>query len=154
MNTDLKNLTDWFRANQLSVNPSQTKYILFSRNVQSMQFIPDMLLHIDNEHLERVNSTKFLGIHIDSHLTWEDHIEHCRSKLSSGIYAIHMSKHFLNKNHVIIIYYRLIHPHLTNRLNRLWGNALQKYIRKLEILQKKSWESPNITPPRHHCLNN
>ena len=136
VNTDLKNLTDWFRANQLSVNPSKTKYILFSRNVQSMQFIPEMFLHIDNEHLERVNSTKFLGIHIDSHLTWQDHIEHCRSKLSSGIY-INKSKHFLNKNHLRILYYSLIHPHLTYGL-RLWGNALQKYIRKLEILQKKS----------------
>ena len=102
VNTDLKNLTDWFRSNQLSVNPSKTKYILFSRNAQSMPFIPEMFLHIDNEHLERVNSTKSLGIHIDSHLTWEDHIEHCRSKLSSGIYTINMSKHLLNKNHLII----------------------------------------------------
>ena len=53
-----------------------------------MKFIPELFLQIDNEYLERVNSTKFLGIYIDSHLTWEDHIE-------------------------------------------------QKYIRKLEILQKK-----------------
>ena len=41
------------------------------------------------------------------------------------------------KNHLRILYYSLIHPHLTYGL-RLWGNALQKYIRKLEILQKKS----------------
>ena len=43
VNIDLKNLTDWFRANQLSVNLSETKYILFSRN--------EMFLQIDNEHL-------------------------------------------------------------------------------------------------------
>ena len=58
-----------------------------------------------------------------------------------------MSKHFLNKNHLRIVYYSLIHPHLT-----------QKYIRKLEILPKKSCSeqlpAQNITPPRHHCLNN
>ena len=45
-------------------------------------------------------------------------------------YAMNMSKHFLNKNHLRIVYYSLIHPHLTY--------ALQKYIRKLEILQKKA----------------
>ena len=61
VNTDLNNLTDWFRANQLSVNPSKTKYILFSRNVQSMQFISEMFLQIYNEHLERANSTKSWG---------------------------------------------------------------------------------------------
>ena len=31
VNTDLYTLNDWFRANQLSVNPSKTKYILFSK---------------------------------------------------------------------------------------------------------------------------
>ena len=30
VNTELYTLNDWFRANQLSVNPSKTKYMLFS----------------------------------------------------------------------------------------------------------------------------
>ena len=32
VNFDLKTLTDWFKANQLSVNPSKTKSILFKRS--------------------------------------------------------------------------------------------------------------------------
>ena len=36
VNSDLKSLTDWFRANQLSVNPTKTKYILFSKKVTPM----------------------------------------------------------------------------------------------------------------------
>ena len=36
VNSDLKSLTDWFRANQLSVNPTKTKYIRFSKNVTPM----------------------------------------------------------------------------------------------------------------------
>ena len=45
-------------------------------------------VHIDNEHLERVQATKFIGIHIDEHFTSEYHINHCKK----GICAIIMSK--------------------------------------------------------------
>ena len=31
INSDMDNLNDWFKANQLSVNPSKTKYILFTK---------------------------------------------------------------------------------------------------------------------------
>ena len=31
VNSDLNTLDDWFRANQLSVNPTKTKYILFAK---------------------------------------------------------------------------------------------------------------------------
>ena len=96
-----------------------------------------LFLKIDNEKLEQVNFTKFLGVFIDSHLTWENHIEHCKSKVSSGIYALNMSKHVLKQSHLKILYYSLIHSHLTYGLI-LWGNALQKYISKLERVQKKA----------------
>ena len=67
VNSDLKSRTDWFRANQLSVNPTKTKYIMLSKNVTPMT--DGLFLQIDNEKLEQVNSTTFLGVFIDSHLT-------------------------------------------------------------------------------------
>ena len=52
-------LDDWFKANQLSVNPAKTKYILFSRRDTASEHDLDLL--IDDEKLERVHCTKFLG---------------------------------------------------------------------------------------------
>ena len=133
VNSDLKSLTDWFRANQLSVYPTKTKYIVSSKNVTPMT--DGLFLQIDNEKLEQVNSTKFLKIFTKLHLTWENHIEHCKSKVSSGIYALNISKHVLRQSHLKILYYCLVHSHLTYGLI-LWGNALQKSISKLERVQK------------------
>ena len=90
-----------------------------------------LFLQIDNEKLDQVNSTKFIGVIIDSHLTWEYHIDLCISEVSRGIYTLNISKHVLQQSHLKILCYSLIHSHLTYGLI-LWENALQKYISKLE----------------------
>ncbi len=135
VNTDLHALNDWFRANQLSVNPTKTKYILFTKHGNTTA--DGLFLHIENDHLERVQTTKFLGVFMDEHFTWEYHIDHCKKKISKGIYAINMSKHVLDKTNLKILYYSLVHPYLLYGI-RLWGNAMQKHIGKLEIMQKKA----------------
>jgi len=56
-NQDLAALSDWFRANQLSVNASKTKYIIFGND----NAIGNNL-EIDGVPLERVHTTKFSGI--------------------------------------------------------------------------------------------
>ena len=88
VNYDLDVLDDWFKANQLSASPSKTKYILFSRRDTASEHDLDML--IDDEKLERVHCTKFLGLFIDEHFIWDHHIEHCKKKVSRGVYAINM----------------------------------------------------------------
>ena len=134
VNHDLQILNDWFKANQLSVNPSKT-FILFSRGGDRTAH--DLSIYINDEKLEQVQTTKFLGLYIDEKLSWEYHIEHCKSKVSKGVYAINSSKHILSQRHLKILYYSLIHPHLLYGI-RLWGNAYQKYICRLEIAQKKA----------------
>ena len=60
VNSDLKSLTDWFRANQLSVNPTKTKYISCYLKMWHL-WLMRCFSKLDNEKLEQVHSTKFLG---------------------------------------------------------------------------------------------
>ena len=78
MNVALNGLSDWCKANQLSANPTKTKYTHFGcRNI----VVPVYLrLSMDGELLERVPSTKFLGMFIDEQLTWEYHIKHWQKR--------------------------------------------------------------------------
>ena len=82
--SDLENLTDWFRANKLSLNVTKTNFILFSNDTRS---IADKIikLNLSNININRVSETKFLGIIIDDKLTWQKHIEYTRNKISSGL---------------------------------------------------------------------
>ena len=94
-------------------------------------------LYIEGTILERVPCTKFLGLYIDEHLSWKQHIDHCKKKMSSGIYAMNMAKHILSINHLRTLYYSLVHPYATYGI-RLWGNTYQKHTKKLEVLQKRA----------------
>ncbi len=135
MNHDLKQLSDWFRANQLSVNATKTKYMFITK--QKVNISNDLSLCIGTEKLERVTSTKFLGLILDEKMLWHDHIDHCSKKVSSGLYAMNAAKRYLTSEHLHILYCSLIHPYLTYG-NLVWGNTHQKYLHRLEILQKKA----------------
>lgn len=66
INKELEQVGNWFRANKLSVNASKTNYmILGTPHMTSTMTRNDVNMLLDNTVLERVKSTKFLGVLID-----------------------------------------------------------------------------------------
>ena len=61
---------EWFSSNGLCLNVKKTQHLIISTKNS------------------RNESLKFLGVHLNSHLKWTDHIQQLSSKLSSAIYAI------------------------------------------------------------------
>ena len=68
-------MQDWFLSNKLSLNNSKTQSSKFTFR----QINPDVPL---------ANSVKFLGVHLDPGLTWEQHVNCLSSKLSRVTYWI------------------------------------------------------------------
>ena len=95
-----KVLNDWFRANKLSANPSKTKTILYSKRGRRPN--QNLNIYMDGQILERMKTTKFLGVHFDEHFTWEYHIRHGRKKILHGTFAINTTKHILSEKHLKI----------------------------------------------------
>ena len=84
LNAELSKLSDWFKSNKLSLNVKKTNYIIFGRKNLPKLHTP-FKLFIDGNALEQVDNTKFLGIYIDSKLSWSIHIDHIAFKISEGI---------------------------------------------------------------------
>lgn len=83
MNNELKIIGEWFKANKLSLNLTKTNFILFcSKRKLNLNPGCNIAINIDNQCVARVSSTKFLGVHIDEHLTWKDHITYISKKIS------------------------------------------------------------------------
>ena len=80
INSELKLVTDWLRANKLSLNKSTTKLILF-RPINKLNLtLSNIWL---NEHLLTLaQSVKYLGIEIDETLSWSNQTDVLAKKLS------------------------------------------------------------------------
>ena len=82
--------------------------------------------------IQQVKCTKFLGIYIDELLNWKEHIDFCRRKVTSGSYAIIMTKRILPERSM---YYSLINPYLQYG-NLVWGSTFKVHLNKLISAQK------------------
>ena len=82
---------------------------------------------------------KFVGHVLDENLTWEGHTEHLAKKLASANFAVNSSKNFLPSHIRKTIYFSLFDSHL-NFGNILWGRAANKFLKKIDTLQKKMYK--------------
>ena len=86
---------------------------------------------------ETIKSVSFLGIHIDEHLTWNEHLKHINSKLSHSLFSMRQVKNMIPGINLVNLYNALIKPHLNYGI-RAWGNAKQCHLKRTSILQKQA----------------
>ena len=91
INTELHKITTWIHANKLSLNLKKTNYMLFSNSVTNLPGD----ISFDNVLINRVNSTKFLGLHIDESLNWKTHINNLCKLLSKNTGVLNRLKLYL-----------------------------------------------------------
>ena len=132
VNKELVNIENWMRANKLSINYSKTHYMIFSRKKSKFNF----QLHCGGSRLERVASTKYLGVIVDDKLNWSAHINYIHSKLSRASYILSKLRHYVDLNTLKMIYYSLAYPHLSYCITA-WGGASKSLIHPLITLQNK-----------------
>ena len=74
VNMELEKISEWFKANKLSLNFKKTIYILFHTNSTKDDLLlklPD--LKIVNSVLKRQASIKHLGAMLDEKISWKEH---------------------------------------------------------------------------------
>lgn len=150
INLDLNTLSEWLRANKLSINLSKTICMIYSKSNSKVQ--PKMEIKMDELIISIKTSTKFLGVTIDKALNWHEHIMNIRSKLNTALFILNRVKHLLTKKYLTKLYYSLVHPHLQYGIS-IWGGSHLTYINKLVTLQKKAIRIINKVPYNYHTNN-
>ena len=87
-------------------------------------------------------STEFLGVIIDSKLTWKQHISHISGKIARSTGMIIKAKYYLNKNALLTLYYSFVYPYFTY-CNHVWG-----------CTSYQSWQSIPITDKLIRIISN
>ena len=132
INNDLGIISDWFKANELSLNIEKTNYVVFTK-IKCLH----IQLFLNNTEIEQKTCTKFLGVIVDENLNWKAHIKQCKAKLACSLYALNTAKRLLNQYTRHMLYYSMIYPYLTYGV-LLWGSASKTSLKPIETMQKKA----------------
>ena len=85
-------LTKYFTSLKLQLNPSKTEFILFGRN---RNFSESESITIGNGIITESKSVKYLGVHIDKNLSFQDEVKHLLKKLAGGIKTIYTLRNWI-----------------------------------------------------------
>jgi len=135
INTELGNVNDWFSANRLTLNLDKTNFIVFKSHRKISPI--NITLEIKGVPITQVESTRFLGVYVDQHLTWKEHINYISQKIAKNIGIIARISYLLPITIRLQLYYSLVYPYLTY-CNLIWASNYESRLHKLEILQKKA----------------
>jgi len=132
MNTDLSQLTSWLRINKLTLNVKKTHYILFG-NKKNLS----LNVKIGDNCLEKKMSTRYLGLIIDSQLSWNLHINHVKEKITPITGVLYRLQGLLPTSLLTSVYYAMVHSHLSY-LCCIWGFASKKLMADLQVIQNRA----------------
>jgi len=114
--------------------------------------LPDNFsIKINNEPLERVEQSKFLGVIIDAGCTWQPHVQYLSKKIAKSIGILSLARQTLNKKTLTQLYYSFIYPYLLY-CNIIWGKAAETHIWPIFKLQKIAIRIINNIPRRDSTI--
>ena len=75
INAELAKIDEWLKINKLSLNLKKSKYMVFKKTSTTNI---NLTLTIDKVVIDRVDYFNFLGLTIDSQMTWKKHTDYIK----------------------------------------------------------------------------
>ena len=102
--------------------------MIFHNRQRNIENYKNLVLKLNNLPIKRVRAFNFLGIVINEHMNWNDHISYTSQKINPVVGLLHRLKHQLPSHILKMIYNSLILSRL-HYGNLLWGNTPGSIIR-------------------------
>ncbi len=99
----MKQLFEWFRANKLTVNLNKTCYTIF-RSINKKR--PRFSIQHQNwwHHYKMIKSAKYVGLTLDEHLNWQEHIKDINISLTKMDNSFKIIKHQIPESSKLLFY--------------------------------------------------
>ena len=137
-NQALTTIVDWFLKNKLIVNLKKTECMtVMTKAKERFTSENNSTLSIDGNQIKQVFHHKLLGLVIDSHLTWNDHVDYIVSKAASRLFLLKKIKPFLSLKERKLFYSSMIMPVLEYG-SVIWGDFYVGITERLLKQQKRA----------------
>ena len=108
-NSALIEVSEWLNTNKRSLNVEKSNHVIFH---PPQQKVPSINLTVNQKNLEHKEYIKYLGVLIDSKLSWKSHIWEISKKISRSVGILAKMRHHANINVLTKLYYAIIYPFL------------------------------------------
>lgn len=149
MQSDLTILSYWCKANLLQVNVKKTKSMYINHRTHCKPRSDSLKkLLFNNERIEFVDEYKYLGIWLDSQLTFTKHVKSIISNVSFRIKKLSRIRSCLSKKTSLMLYKCMILP-VFDYGDIFFNNSANKnLLNKLQILQNSAIRIISKLPKR------
>jgi hypothetical protein len=129
INTTFDRINKWFQSNFLSLNFERTKFLqLLTKNSYEI----DIQVSYNKNKIDNTHNIKFLGLVVDTSLSWKNHINQLVCKLNETCYLIRSIKSFLSLEILKIVYFSYVHSLLTYGIIFRGNSTQSKVIFKIQ----------------------
>ena len=132
---ELSNVLQWMNANSLILNAAKSEALVVSPYVRKSE--PPVTFEIGKDFFQSSISAKYLGVTIDNHLSFNQHITLLENKVARSVGVISKLRFYLPRSSLVILYFSLMHTHLLYALP-VWASTYNIYLSKLKRLQNKA----------------
>ena len=132
-NTELTKLHDWTIQNRLTINVAKTELLIVTNRDTGAG---EVLVRLGQGLVNRVESCKFLGVHLDHKLNFSSHINYICGKISKHAGILYRIRDNLPLNVRLNYYYGLIYPFLSYNVC-VWGGTYASHLQPLIVQHKR-----------------
>ena len=120
--SEVNRFTEWCTDNFLELSTPKTKEVIFDPKSVCMH----LLVVTSDQTIEQVGSYNYLGIHIDSNLSWGVHVEAVGSWAQKCLYFLQQLRAFgVSTNILLLFYHATIESMIRYSITSFYGNLSQ-----------------------------
>ena len=135
LQNDIDQLSKWCHNNGIKANTEKTKIMVFSSPVAQRK-LPPVDIKFGDTSLQKVQSYKYLGITLDSHLNYNLHVSRIVGIVTGKLKQFRRMRSFLNTKAALMVYKNMLLPILEYGDIFLTATSAENK-KRLQILQNK-----------------
>jgi hypothetical protein len=133
---DMRLVLSFLTRRGLILNTQKTNFMIFHSSYKKDDS-PSEIQIVDSFNIHRVYKARYLGLNLDPHLKWDEHIDYVASKIASVSGVLWKMRRMLSKNIKKLMYQSLIESQITY-LIPVWGRANDTSIKSLQVAQNRA----------------
>jgi hypothetical protein len=133
----LNDLQRWLSEWRIAINISKNTAIIFVR--AERRFIQPRPMILYGEPIEWIDTTRYLGVTLDTRLIWSPHIDQVRKRTAQRMGMpgpLLNRKSDLSVRNGVLLYKQLIRP-MMDYACPAWRSATRSHVRRLQVLHSK-----------------